>query len=179
MRLPRGSLLGALEKPADIHANLMSIIERITIGTIALSCLALPFTQAYATIGTLYSLRRQIGSPTQRTPILQFRTQQAPILAAAANAFVMQAMQNWSIKNFCDRRLDGRVRHGIAAIFKSVMVQHSQQGALGVSERCGAQGLFAHNQMTTLHVSHSCYSYAQPYLIIVWFTGRDAWYRHR
>ncbi|OJT05047.1 Acyl-coenzyme A oxidase, peroxisomal [Trametes pubescens] len=151
VRLPRGSLLGALEKPADIHANLMSIIERITIGTIALSCLALPFTQAYATIGTLYSLRRQIGSPTQRTPILQFRTQQAPILAAAANAFVMQAMQNWSIKNFCDRRLDGRVRHGIAAIFKSVMVQHSQQGALGVSERCGAQGLFAHNQMTTLH----------------------------
>ncbi|KAI0819334.1 acyl-CoA dehydrogenase NM domain-like protein [Trametes gibbosa] len=151
VRLPRGALLGSLSKPANMHANLMSIIERITIGTIALGCLALPFTQCYATIGTMYSLRRQIGGPTNRKPILTFRTQQAPILAAAANAYVMQALQRWAIAKFCDKGLDGRVRHGIAAIFKGVMSQHSQQGALGVSERCGAQGLFAHNQMTTLH----------------------------
>ncbi|KAI0818486.1 acyl-CoA dehydrogenase NM domain-like protein [Trametes gibbosa] len=151
VRLPRGSLLGGLDKPADLHANLMAIVERITIGTIALSCIALPFLQAHTTIGTLYSLRRQIGSPTSRTPILTFRTQQAPILAAAANTYVMQALQRWSIKQFCDKRLDGRVRHGIAAIFKAVMVQHSQQAAMGISERCGAQGLFNHNQMTTLH----------------------------
>ena len=65
----------------------------------------------------------------------------------------MQALQRWAIEQFCDTRIDSRVRHGIAAIFKGVMVQHSQQGALGVSERCGAQGLFAHNQMTCLHVS--------------------------
>ncbi|KAI0768840.1 acyl-CoA dehydrogenase NM domain-like protein [Trametes elegans] len=151
VRLPRGSLLGSLEKPADMHANLMDIIHRITIGTIALGCLALPFMQCYATIGTMYSLRRFIGPPARRTPILTFRTQQAPILATTANAYVMQALQRWAIKQFCDKNLDGRVRHGIAAIFKGVMVQHSQQGAIGVSERCGAQGLFAHNQMTCLH----------------------------
>ncbi|KAI0644435.1 acyl-CoA dehydrogenase NM domain-like protein [Trametes meyenii] len=151
VRLSRGALLGSLEKPADMHANLMDIIHRITIGTLALGCLALPFMQCYATIGTMYSLRRTIGGPAKRTPILTFRTQQAPILAAAANAYVMQALQRWAIETFCDTRLDGRVRHGIAAIFKGVMVQHSQQGALGVSERCGAQGLFAHNQMTCLH----------------------------
>ncbi|KAH9851442.1 acyl-CoA dehydrogenase NM domain-like protein [Lenzites betulinus] len=150
VRLPRGALLGSLDKPSNAHANLMNIIERISIGTIALGCLALPFMQCYATIGTLYSLRRQIGG-VHRTPILSFRTQQMPILATVANAYVMQALQRWAIAQFCDTRLDARVRHGIAALFKGVMVQHSQQGALGVSERCGAQGLFAHNQMTTLH----------------------------
>ncbi|KAI0656604.1 acyl-CoA dehydrogenase NM domain-like protein [Cubamyces menziesii] len=151
VRLPRAALLGSLEKPADLHANLMDIIHRITIGTLALGCLALPFMQCYTTIGTMYSLRRRIGGPGRQTPILTFRTQQAPILTSAANAYVMQALQRWAIEKFCDSRLDGRVRHGIAAIFKGVMVQHSQQAALGVSERCGAQGLFAHNQMTCLH----------------------------
>ncbi|KAI0633864.1 acyl-CoA dehydrogenase NM domain-like protein [Trametes polyzona] len=151
VRLPRGALLGSLDKPADLHANLMNIIERITVGTIALGCIALTFTQCYATIGTMYSLRRRIGSPTRNMPILNFRTQQAPILAAASNAYVMQALQRWAVAQFCDKGLDWRVRQGIAAIFKAVMSQHAQQGAMGVSERCGAQGLFAHNQMTCLH----------------------------
>ncbi|KAI0738401.1 acyl-CoA dehydrogenase NM domain-like protein [Daedaleopsis nitida] len=151
VRLPRTALLGSLEKPANIHANLMDIIWRVAIGTIALGCVALPLMQCYATIGTMYSLRRVVGGPARRTPILTFRTQQAPILTVAANAYVLQAFQRWAIGRFCDNRVDGRVRHGIAAIFKSVSVQHSQQGALSVSERCGAQGLFAHNQMTCLH----------------------------
>lgn len=139
-----------------MYTNLMDIIWRVAIGTMALGCVGLPFMQCYATIGTMYSLRRVIGhatDPAQRTPILTFRTQQAPILTTAANAYVMQAFQRWAIGRFCDARIDSRVRHGIAAIFKSIMVQHSQQGALSVSERCGAQGLFAHNQMTCLHVS--------------------------
>ena len=156
VHLPRSALLGSLEKPGNFHANLMDIVWRITVGTLALGCLALPFMQCYATIGTMYSLRRQIGpasDPARRAPILSFRTQQAPILAVTANAYVMQALQRWAITRFCDQGLDSRVRHGIAAIFKGVMVQHSQQGAMGVSERCGAQGLFTHNQMSCLHVS--------------------------
>ncbi|OBZ66991.1 Acyl-coenzyme A oxidase 2, peroxisomal [Grifola frondosa] len=151
VRLPYSALLGSLQKPANFHTNLMDIIWRITIGTIALGCLALPFMQSYATIGTMYSLRRCIGSPANRMPILQFRTQQAPILSVTASAYMMQALQRWAIEQFCDERLDSRVRHGIAAIFKAVMVQHTQAGCMGVSERCGAQGLFAHNQMTALH----------------------------
>lgn len=105
------------------------------------------------TIGTMYSLRRQVGPPTRRTPILSFRTQHAPILTAAANAYVMQALQRWAIEKFLDGGLDGRVRHGIAAIFKGLMIRHSQQDAIAVSERCGAQGLFVHNQMMCHYVS--------------------------
>ncbi|KAM5537960.1 hypothetical protein V8D89_008436 [Ganoderma adspersum] len=147
VRLPRSALLGSLEAPASIHANLLDIISRVTVGTIALSCVALPAMKALTTIGTMYSLRRQIGPPARRTPILAFRTQHAPVLAAAADTYVMQALQRWAIERFCDERLDGRVRHGIAAVFKGVMIRHSQQDVIAVSERCGAQGLFCHNQM--------------------------------
>ncbi|KAI0633863.1 acyl-CoA dehydrogenase NM domain-like protein [Trametes polyzona] len=151
VRLPRSALLGSLARPSDLHANLIDIIHRVSIGTIAIGCLALPMMQCYTTIGALYSLRRKIGSPTNQVPILTFRTQHGPILTVAANAYVMQALQRWAIAQFCDQSQDMRVRHGIGAIFKAVMVQHSQKGALEVSERCGAQGLFAHNQMTCLH----------------------------
>ena len=154
VRLPPAALLGSLERPENLRANLMDVISRVNIGTIAIGCFALPALQCYATIGTLYSLRRCVGpvdNPQKRTPILSFRTQQAPILSAAANAFVLQAFQQWTITQFCTAR-DSRVRAGIAAVFKSVMVQHSLQCALAISERCGAQGLFAHNQITSTHV---------------------------
>ena len=153
VRLPRSALLGSLEAPASVHANLLGIISRVTVGTIALSCAALPAMKCLATIGTMYSLRRQIGPPARRMPILSFRTQHAPILTAAANVYMMQALQRWAIEKFLDQGLDARVRHGIAAIFKSVMIRHSQQDAIGVSERCGAQGLFMHNQIMCHYVS--------------------------
>ncbi|KAH9851410.1 acyl-CoA dehydrogenase NM domain-like protein [Lenzites betulinus] len=151
VRLPRSALLGSLARPPDLHANLMDIIHRVSVGTIAITGVALSAMKCYATIGALYSLRRRIGSPSKPVPILSFRTQHGPILTVAASAYVMQAMQSWAIARFCDKNLDARVRHGIAATLKAVMVQHSQQGALNISERCGAQGLFAHNQMTRIH----------------------------
>ncbi|PIL33677.1 hypothetical protein GSI_04301 [Ganoderma sinense ZZ0214-1] len=147
VRIPRSALLGSLEAPASVHANLLDIISRVTVGTIALSCVALPVLKALVTIGTMYSLRRQVGPPARRMPILSFRTQHAPVLAAAADAYVMQALQRWAIERFCDEGLDARVRHGVAAVFKGVIIRHSQQDAVAVSERCGAQGLFCHNQM--------------------------------
>ena len=158
VRLPSTALLGSFERPKDIHANLMSIISRVNVGTLALGSLALPFLQCYTTIGTLYSLRRVIGPApghTKRLPILSFRTQQGRLLAAAANAYVIQALQKWTVAQFSAAD-DSRVRAALAAIFKSVAVQHSQQSALAISERCGAQGLFAYNQITNLYVSDLC-----------------------
>lgn len=155
VRLPPTALLGSLEKPTSLYASLMQAISRVAVGTIALGCLSIPFMQCYATIGTMYSLRRTVGSPDNRQPILQFRTQQLPILTATAQTFVMSAFAQWATKAFCDSNIEWRVRHGIAAVLKAIGVQHSQAACLAVSERCGAQGLFAHNQMTVLHVSSS------------------------
>ncbi|KAL6300589.1 acyl-CoA dehydrogenase NM domain-like protein [Sparassis latifolia] len=150
VRLPRTSLLGALEKPRSFHNHVLQITSRVNVGTMALSCLGIPFMQCYATIGTMYSLRRTTGPPDHPEPILQFRTQQLPLLTVAAQVSVLSAFQRWATNAFCTMK-DIRIRRGIAAIAKAIAVQHSQEACLAVSERCGAQGLFAHNQMTRLH----------------------------
>ncbi|KAH9940412.1 acyl-CoA dehydrogenase NM domain-like protein [Epithele typhae] len=153
VRLPRAALLGTLEKPGSMHENLMDIISRVSVGSIAVGCFALPILQCVATIGTLYSLRRHVGpsaDPARRVPILSFRTQQAPLLAAVTNAYVVQAFQRWAIEHFCAAS-DPRLRRAIAVVFKVFAVLHAQESGLAVSDRCGAQGLFSHNAMVMMH----------------------------
>ncbi|OCH86126.1 acyl-CoA dehydrogenase NM domain-like protein [Obba rivulosa] len=149
VRIPRSALLGSLEKPRGPRISpLHSTWWRVAVGSIALGCLALPMMQCYATIGAMYSLRRTVNNGT---PILQFRTQQIPILTVTARAYVTQALRTRAIRLFSDFTMDSHVRHGIAIIWKAIMVQHSQSSSVAVGERCGAQGLFSHNQFTTLH----------------------------
>jgi len=151
VRLPSNSLLGSFEKPASAKANMVQATWRIAVGSMALGCLAIPMMQTYATIGAMYSLRRHVGPPENRIPIIHFRTQQIPILTTTAQVYVMEAFARWATKIFRDTSLDTRVRHGIAAVLKAVMVQHSQASAIAISDRCGAQGLFAHNQITSTY----------------------------
>lgn len=126
---------------------------RVVCGTIAIGCLALPIMKCYATIGAMYSLRRHVGGPNDRLPIMHFRTQQIPILTLTAQIYVMEAFVQWCIGIFSDTTVDFRVRHAIAGILKTTIVGHSNAGGIAISDRCGVQGLFAHNQMTTMHVS--------------------------
>lgn len=153
VRLPSNSLLGSLEKPTSAKANMVQATWRIAVGSMALGCLAIPMMQTYATIGAMYSLRRHVGPLENRIPIMHFRTQQIPILTTTAQVYVMEAFARWATKLFRDTSLDTRVRHGIAAVLKAVMVQHSQASAIAISDRCGAQGLFAHNQISSTFVS--------------------------
>ena len=155
VRLPPSALLGDLEKPKDLHANLMRIMSRVNIGTLGMGCLAVVALKCFTTISALYSLRRSVGmasAPMKRMPILSFPTQQAPILAAVANAYVLQAYTDWTTTMFCKTR-DQLTRAGIAAVFKSVACQLSLRNGIDVSERCGAQGLSSYNQFISLYVS--------------------------
>ncbi|KZT24253.1 hypothetical protein NEOLEDRAFT_1242706 [Neolentinus lepideus HHB14362 ss-1] len=45
---------------------------------------------------------------------------------------------------------DYRIRHGVAACFKVVMLRASHKSLLALSNRCGAQGLFGHNWIVSL-----------------------------
>ncbi|EMD32148.1 hypothetical protein CERSUDRAFT_119122 [Gelatoporia subvermispora B] len=148
VRLPGSALLGSLEKPRGRVSPVHSTWSRVAVGSIALGCLALPMMQCYATVGVMYSLRRKVN---KGTPILEFRTQQIPVLAATAQACMAQALRTRAIRLFSDFTLDAQVRHGMAIIYKAIMVQHSQSSSVTVGERCGAQGLFSHNQFTTLY----------------------------
>jgi acyl-CoA oxidase len=126
---------------------------RIPTGTAALAGLTLPMMKAYATIGAMYSMRRHIGPPNKRVPIISFRTQQIPILTVTAQVYVMEAFLHWAQTLFSDTTIDYRVRHAVAAVVKLAGITMSNAGAIAISDRCGVQGLFAHNQINTLHVS--------------------------
>ena len=88
----------------------------------------------------------------EATPIIELRTQQSPILHALAQVFVLEAYAKEAVEHFTNRDLDVRVRHGIAASTKAVMVYHCQRSLFDLSERCGAQGLFGHNQIIAAQV---------------------------
>jgi acyl-CoA oxidase len=112
-----------------------------------------------------YSMRRKVtGARGQPTPIISFRTQQLPILHALAQVFVLEAFAKDAAERFVARGLDPRIRYGIAAVFKAVMVHHVQSSLFALAERCGAQGLFEENQIIASQVrTESDMAYLSPH----------------
>ncbi|EKM53857.1 uncharacterized protein PHACADRAFT_145387 [Phanerochaete carnosa HHB-10118-sp] len=149
--LPPQSILGSTEKATSPRLALTHSMWRVVCGTIATGCLALPIMKCYATIGAMYSLRRYVGEPNDRLPIMHFRTQQIPILTLTAQVYVMEAFVQWCTSVFSDITIDYRIRHAIAGILKTTIIGHSNAGGIAISDRCGAQGLFEHNQMIAMH----------------------------
>lgn len=128
-------------------------IWRVAVGTLALGLVAGSMMPLYVTIVARYSMRRMIrGHKGHESSILEFRTQQIPILTSLAQTFVVREFTSWAVNTFKEAELDHRVRHGIATCLKVLAVPHSQDTNLSVSERCGAQGLMSFNQLAPLHV---------------------------
>ncbi|KAG1814207.1 acyl-CoA dehydrogenase NM domain-like protein [Suillus variegatus] len=152
VRLPPSALLGDLTKSNTMHRDFMSSIWRVAVGSLALGSAAIPNLQVASYIAARYFQRRHVtsvyGSPS---PIISYRTQQLPLLHAIAQAFVLRALYKWGIERFMDKNLDVRVRHGLAACCKAVMLQHAQVGNYALSERLGAQGLFEYNRLSNFH----------------------------
>jgi acyl-CoA oxidase len=146
--------LGSLKSSSNPRNDFLKTIWRVAVGSVALAGMAVSHLKISSTLGALYSQRRTVGDSTTGTmaPILQFRTQQIPILTAIAHAKVLEAYSAWTVAHFTNLGEDTRVRHGVAACYKLVSVQLSQAAASTISERCGAQGLFHHNMLTCMHV---------------------------
>jgi hypothetical protein len=130
IKLAPWACLGPLTKPKNPKAAFQAAVWRISIGGLALGALAVPSVGVSAYILGRYSLRRRVISPNtgEAIPIIDFRTQQIPILHALAQSFVMQAFMNGSstLKTFTDFTADAPVRAGIAAAAKAVMMMHIQ-----------------------------------------------------
>ena len=148
VHLPKEALLGSLEKPHDLRQNFLDVIWRVGVGSLALSNLTIAALRASVYVAGKYSIRRTVTGPDGKPlPIIAFRTQQLPILHTLAQTIVLDAYGKDSAQRFVSPDLDPRVRHGIAAALKAVMVQHCQSSLYSLAERCGAQGLFEHNQI--------------------------------
>ncbi|KAG2062739.1 acyl-CoA dehydrogenase NM domain-like protein, partial [Suillus decipiens] len=152
VRLPPSALLGDLDKSNRMHRDFMHSIWRVAVGSLALGSIAIPDLQMASYIAARYFQRRHVtGVHGNPVPIISYRTQQLPLLHAIAQAFVLRALYKMAIKQFMDKNLDVRVRHGVAACCKAVMVQHAQFANFALSERLGAQGLFEYNWLSKIY----------------------------
>ncbi|KAG1814206.1 acyl-CoA dehydrogenase NM domain-like protein [Suillus variegatus] len=152
VRLPPSALLEDLTKSNTMHRDFMSSIWRVAVGSLALGSAAIPNLQVASYISARYFQRRHVTSVYGHPlPIISYRTQQLPLLHAIAHVFVLRALYKWGIERFMDKNLDVRVRHGIAACCKAVMLQHAQVGNYALSERLGAQGLFEYNRLSNFY----------------------------
>lgn len=139
--------------PADLRQNFLSVTWRVAVGSLALALCIIPYLKICVYVAGRYSLRRTVTSKNgEPAPIIEFRTQQSPILHTLAQAFVFEAYAEEAVQCFTNTNLDVRVRHGIAASAKAVMVHHCQRSLYDLTERCGAQGLFEYNQIIAAQV---------------------------
>jgi hypothetical protein len=139
-----------------MRTQFLTAINRLGFGTLALSLSTIPGLKCAVLIAGKYSLRRMVHGPEgSPKPIISFRTQQLPILHALAECAVMEPFANWITAKFSDTSLDFSVRHGLAAIFKGAVLQYTQKSFANLVERCGAQGVFIHNQLVEMEVSRS------------------------
>ncbi|VDC07105.1 unnamed protein product [Peniophora sp. CBMAI 1063] len=162
VRLPAGALLGSsLEAPVSPHDAWWTEVWRIPLGSMAV---AAPFVQAIkhtAYIGGSYSLHRSVvGRGPVPTAIINFPTQQWPILSAVATGNVLEAWYRTLTAIVVDQAVDPRVRHGLSVVAKTTIMRHFQRCADVISERCGAQGTFESNFIARALVSiislHPC-----------------------
>ncbi|KAG5772885.1 hypothetical protein H9Q72_001064 [Fusarium xylarioides] len=142
------AVLGSLERPTSMRDNFFHQIARIAPGTLAMSMIMIPALKIVTYITGRYSLRRTVGvANKERIPIICFRAQQIPILHALAQLAVMTPFANKCIEWFKDTSFKPQVRQGFAVILKAVFIQMAQRSIPEMVERCGAQGLFQHNQI--------------------------------
>lgn len=144
VRLPASALLGSIEKPNSMRLNFLSVISRVTVGTLALSMVMIPAIKRAIYVAGNYSVRRKVE---EHLPVISFRTQQRPILHALAQVAVFEAYAEDSVQRFMQPGLKPPVRHGIATALKAVFNSATQTTLYNLAERCGAQGLFQHNHI--------------------------------
>ncbi|GKT88619.1 acyloxidase [Colletotrichum tofieldiae] len=148
VRLRPEALLGSPLRADNTREDFLAQIWRVSVGTLSLSIMGVSAIRVAGCIAATYSQRRLVGD-VQKLPIIQFSTQQRPILKALAHGEVLHAYASWSVGEFMNPSHDVDVRRGIATVFKALVVRSSRLLS-ELAERCGWQGLYAHNQISEL-----------------------------
>ncbi|KAE9387278.1 acyl-CoA dehydrogenase NM domain-like protein [Gymnopus androsaceus JB14] len=141
--------------PTQQRLRFHQSIFRVAVGSLALAGTTIPGLARSAATVAFYSQRRLVKSgdisSTTQVPIMVFATQTNPVLVALAQSLSLAQFYKSATKFFRDSTVQFYVRHGVAAVLKVVALRHMQDANLILSERCGAQGLFAHNGISELH----------------------------
>ncbi|KAL4869016.1 hypothetical protein BDV12DRAFT_168474 [Aspergillus spectabilis] len=146
--LPGSALLGSLERPANERDQFLATIHRVGAGTLFLSSLAIPALKLAVYNASQFSFRRTILTPDGNPmAVMNFRTQHLPILHAIAQYHALQAFLVEAGTIFRSRKIDPRVRHAVATVFKAVALQHFHKTVRAMNEGCGWHGFYEHNQI--------------------------------
>ncbi|KAL5343588.1 hypothetical protein BJX70DRAFT_115256 [Aspergillus crustosus] len=146
--LPGSALLGTLGSPVNERDQFLATIHRVGAGTLFLSSLAIPVLKLAVYNATHFSLRRKILAPDgQQMAVVNFRTQHLPILHAVAQYHVLQAFLIEAGTIFRNQKVDPRVRHAVATVFKAAAMQHFHKSVRAMNEGCGWHGFYEHNQI--------------------------------
>ncbi|TCD59765.1 hypothetical protein EIP91_011521, partial [Steccherinum ochraceum] len=146
VHLPSTAFLGkSLDPPQDRRTLLHAYIWRIPIGTSAIGMPAVVSAKILACIAADYSMRRHVGPPEERVPIISFRTQSLPVLYAVAVAHVFSAWMEQVQIFYMDRANAFETWISLGAVFKATVNRMAAQATRDLGERLGAQGLFPQN----------------------------------
>jgi alkylation response protein AidB-like acyl-CoA dehydrogenase len=158
--LPSTALLGSASKPENDRIEFLRQIWRIAAGTLSLSIMGISAIKVGTRVAAVYSERRTIASADGkgRKRIMDFSTQQLPIVEGWVQGKVLEAFAHWTIDMCSD--LTDPMHHALATIFKATVVKASQV-LRPLSERCGWQGLFAFNQISELDLTFQGNSIAE------------------
>ncbi|EAT82554.2 hypothetical protein SNOG_10219 [Parastagonospora nodorum SN15] len=165
--LPAGALLGNVhgsledERWAFLHA-----IHRVTVGTLCLSTSNATVLRVAGCIAGRYSAQRRVGAP-KSVPILSFSTQYGPIARILAHAVVFD---NWALESanmFMANvgKLD--MQNVIGGVFKTTVLSYTQKAMSDLVDRCGWQGLYAHNQIAELWLAEKGNSIAEGDFVVL------------
>lgn len=149
VRLPSESLLGAPTPTPNLRTDFLAQIWRVSVGTLSLTLLNIPLLRQSAYIVGTYSARRRISSNVgdRTVPIISFATQYRPVLTALVQTSAFDAFADDAIEAFRDDTLSIEVRHSVATCFKATITVATQTMLAELTDRCGWQGLFAHNRI--------------------------------
>ncbi|KAG2418696.1 hypothetical protein HFD88_001797 [Aspergillus terreus] len=151
--LPNSALLGSLEKPQNERDHFFSTIHRVSAGTLFLSGASIPALKLAVYNAAQFSVRRRVtGHDGNPMAVIKFRTQHLPILHAVAQYHVLQAFLVQAATIFRNRKVDPRVRHAVATVFKAVALQHFQKSIKALNDECGWHGYYEHNQILQMEL---------------------------
>jgi acyl-CoA oxidase len=146
--LPAEALLGHLHaSPKTERKDFLCAIQRVTVGTLCLSTSNATVLRVAGCVAGRYSAQRRVGAP-EPVPILSFSTQYGPIARALAHAVVFDNYALDSMQMFMANVRNSNMQNVIGGIFKATVIGYTQKALGELVDRCGWQGLYAHNQVS-------------------------------
>lgn len=150
--LPAEALLGQLRgSPKDERKDFLRAIHRVTVGTLCLSTSNATVLRVAGSIAGRYSAQRRVGAP-KSVSILSFSTQYGPIARVLAHAIVFDKYAVEAVQFFVANVGNPDMQNVIAGVFKTTVLSFTQKALSELVDRCGWQGLYAHNQVSRLLV---------------------------